>query len=184
VNTQRLELMRFAYYTKYYDIDKFKKEVIAQYDVKMADKATEKKIETDEKFNENEGIITVDISNKNYQKDESRLINNISKKLEKAKKLIINDGILDNKDTINTFIRFILINKKPFNNRIEANIVLKKGINKNIKDNICIPELLYDYVDRHNYLDILDINKIKKDEDFLNDDDLFISIKSKSYLNE
>ena len=183
VNTQRLELMRFAYYTKYYDIDKFKKEVIAQYDVKMADKATEKKIETDEKFNENEGIITVDISNKNYQKDESRLINNISKKLEKAKKLIINDGILDNKDTINTFIRFILINKKPFNNRIEANIVLKKGINKNIKDNICIPELLYDYVDRHNYLDILDINKIKKDEDFLNDDDLFISIKSKSYLN-
>jgi hypothetical protein len=184
VRTPKLELIRIDYYTKYYDIDEFKNKIITQNSENKVDNINEKKIETSEVFDEKEKIITVDISNKNYQKDENRLINNISKKLEEAKKFIINDGVLDNNNTINSFIRYILINKKPFNNEIKANIEFNQGNKTIISDNICISELIYDYVGRHNYVDVLDINRIKKDENFLKNDDLFISINSKTYLSE
>ena len=140
-----------------------------------------KKIDIEEKLDEKQNIITVDISNRDYQRDENRLINKISKKLENGKKLIINDALLDNNETFNSFIRYIFINKKPFNNEIEARIAFPKGR----KENICISEKIYDYVGRHNYLDVLDINKIRKDGSFLKSkDDILISIDSQAYVND
>ena len=181
VKTDRLELMRIDYYTKYYNLDEFKKKVIAQNIANVNNKDVGKKIDIEEKLDEKQNIITVDISNGDYQRDENRLINKISKKLENAKKIIINDALLDNNETFNSFIRYIFINKKPFNNEIEARIGFPKGR----KENICISEKIYDYVGRHNYVDVLDINKIRKDGGFLKSkDDILISIDSRAYVND
>ena len=100
-------------------------------------------------------------------------------------KFIIKDGTIQSDDNvINSLIRYILINKKPFNNRMNAKINLKRDLKAYIKDNVCIPEYLIDYVDKHNYVDFLDINRIKKDEKLLDKDDIFISIDSKAYINK
>jgi len=189
VKSRYLELLRIEYFTTYYKIDDLKKLINENKEINLNNKKENenKNIEINEKLDEKEKIITVDISNKDYQKDEDKLINNISKKLgSKVNKIIIEDGtiVYDEDNVINSLIRYILINKKPINNKIQVNIKLKDKIKEHIKDNICIPEFLYDYVDRHNYVDFLDINRIKKDEKLIEKDDIYVSINSKAYIND
>ena len=184
-----MELLRIEYFTTYYKIDDLKKLINENKEINLNNKKENenKNIEINEKLDEKEKIITVDISNKDYQKDEDKLINNISKKLgSKVNKIIIEDGtiVYDEDNVINSLIRYILINKKPINNKIQVNIKLKDKLKEHIRDNICTPEFLYDYVDRHNYVDFLDINRIKKDEKLIQKDDIFMSINSKAYIND
>ena len=73
---------------------------------------------------------------------------------------------------------------KDNNELISNDTELKMELKDHIKDNICTPEFLYDYVDRHNYVDFLDINRIKKDEKLIEKDDIFVSINSKAYINK
>lgn len=148
-------------------------------DNKLNNKDNNKSIEIDEKFDEKENIIKVDISNKDYQKDENELITKIADKLEGEKKLIIEDGLIeDDNKGISTLIRYILLSKKPFKNIVDANIGVKKDLKEEIKDNICLPGEVFDFVDKRNYVDFLDINRIKKDGEFIQKDDIFIRIDS------
>ena len=149
-------------------------------DNKLNNKDNNKSIEIDEKFDEKENIIKVDISNKDYQKDENELITKIADKLVGEKKLIIEDGLIedDNNKGISTLIRYILLSKKPFKNIMDANIGVKKDLKEEIKDNICLPGEVFDFVDKRNYVDFLDINRIKKDGEFIQKDDIFIRIDS------
>ena len=181
--TQYLELIRVEYFTQYYDTKEFKNMIEEKKDIEINLK-NEKKIESVEKFDENEKILKVDISNEDYQRDENKLFWNISKKLETANKIIIEDGLIPNEDNIvlNSLVRYVLINKKPIKNRMEARIKLKKDLKIYIKDNICIPEYLFDYVDKHNYVDFLNINRIRKEDKFIQKEDILISVNSKAYF--
>ena len=49
---------------------------------------------------------------------------------------------------------------------------------------MCYNESLFDFVDRHNFVDFLDINRIQKDEKFIQKDDLYITVSSKAYKNK
>ena len=188
VNTRYLKLIRIEYFTTYYKIDGLKKIINENKEINLDNKNENenKDIDSKEKLNEEEKTITVDISNMDYQKVENKLIIDVSEKLgEKVDKFIIEDGTIQfDENVINSLIRYILINKKPINNRMSAKINLKKDLNTHIKDNVCIPEYLIDYVDKHNYVDFLDINRIKKNEKLLEKDDIFISIDSKAYINK
>ena len=177
VNAKTLELIRIEYFTKYYNIDEFKKSMNETKDVN--NNITNENIYTNETVDEKEKTLKVDISNEEYQREEKRFFEIISKKLEKVEKIIINDGILDEDKTINTLIRYILINKKSIDNEIRANIKLIKGLKNN-----CIPQLVCGYVDKHNYVDVLDINRIKMDELLLKKDEIFININSGAYLKD
>ena len=112
-------------------------------------------------------------------------MNKISKKLQSKNKLIVEDGTMsDDENIINSLVRYILINKKPIKNKIFAKVNLNQNLNIHAKDNICYNEFLFDYVDRHNYVDFLDINRIKKGEKFIKKDDIYINLDSKAYLNK
>ena len=50
--------------------------------------------------------------------------------------------------------------------------------------NKCIPQFVCAYADKHNYVDFLDIYRIKIDETFLKKDDILININSGAYLKE
>ena len=189
INTRYLKLIRIEYFTTYYKIDDLKKIINENKEINLDNKKENKYNNNDdknEKLDEKEKTITIDISNIEYQKEENKLIFDVSQKLGRSvKKFIIEDGKIQFDDNvINSLIRYILINKKPINNRMRAHINLKNELNLHIKDNVCIPEYLIDYVDKHNYVDFLDINRIKKDEKFLEKDDIFISIDSKAYINK
>ena len=188
VRAKYLELLRIEYFTTYYKTDDLKKLINENKEINLKNKEENenKNIETNEQLDEKEKVIKVDISNEEYQKEENKLMINISKKLgPTVNKIIIEDGTIAlDENVINSLIRYIFINKKPIKNMMEANIRLKKELKDHIKDNICTPEFLYDYVDRHNYVDFLDINRIKKDEKFLQKDDIFFSIDSKAYINK
>ena len=188
VNTRYLQLIRIEYFTTYYKINDLKKLINENKEINEDNEKEKenKNIDTKEKLSEEGKTITVDISNINYQKEENKLMMDVSEKLgPTVNKFIIEDGTIQSDDNvINSLIRYILINKKPFNNRMNAKINLKRDLKAHIKDNVCIPEYLIDYVDRHNYVDFLDINRIKKDEKLLDKDDIFISIDSKAYINK
>ena len=179
VKEKFLELIRIEYITKSYTLDELKNNLNENMDNNLNNKDNNKSIEIDEKFDEKENIIKVDISNKDYQKDENELITKIADKLVGEKKLIIEDGLIeDDNKGISTLIRYILLSKKPFKNIMDANIGVKKDLKEEIKDNICLPGEVFDFVDKRNYVDFLDINRIKKDGEFIQKDDIFIRIDS------
>ena len=190
VNTRYLILIRIEYFTNFYKIDDLKKIIDEKKEINCdnenENENENKDIDTKEKVSEEQKTITVDISNMDYQKVENQLIFDVSEKLGPTiDKFIIEDGTIRIDDNvINSLIRYVLINKKPINNRMSAKINLKKDLNTHIKDNVCIPEYLIDYVDKHNYVDFLDINRIKKNEKLLEKDDILISIESKAYINK
>ena len=176
------ELLRVDYFTKYYDINEFKNNINEQ---KEENLKKDDKIDNNEILNEKEKTLKVDISNEDYQRDEYKLIKKIYKKFGKISKFIIEDGLISKEENvINSLVRYILINKKPINNKIDVNVSLKKDLKVHIKDNMCTIGFLSDYVDRHNYVDFLDINRIKKDEKFFQKDDIYIRVTSKAYINK
>ena len=180
VKSKFLQLIRVEYYTKYFKIDEIKNII----NEKKSIKGNDYQLNNKETFDEKEKIIKVDISNPGYQINENELIMKISKKLEKAKKLIIEDESNPDKiNSIKTFIRYIFINKKPINNKIEAHFSYKNKLSEKIKANSNIPDFLINYVDRHNYVDILDIYRINRDENLIEKDDILIQINSKAYLD-
>ena len=178
-----LEILRIEYFTKFYDINYFKNSINA---INTQKNEIKKDIDNNEILNEKEKTIKIDISNEDYQKDEYKLIHKILKKFGKSViKFIIEDGLISNdEDIINPLVRYILINKKPFNNKMEAYIKFKKDLKVHIKNNMCAIGYLYDYVERHNYVDFLDINRIRKDENFLQKEDIYIRVDSKAYINK
>ena len=177
VNVKTLELIRIEYFTKYFKIDEFKKNINEKKEVNNSN--TNRNIDTNEIIDEKEKILKVNIANEEYQREEKRFLDIISQKLEKVEKVVINDGILDEDKTINSLIRYILINKKSIDNEIVANIRLIKDLM-----NKCIPQFVCAYADKHNYVDFLDIYRIKIDETFLKKDDILININSGAYLKE
>ena len=181
--TDNLELIRIEYFTKYYNIEELNDAIK---NGKQKENINDKiDIKKEEIIDEKENVIKVDISNRDYQKEENKLLNKISKKLQNQNKLIVEDGtILDDENIINSLVRYILINKKPIKNKIFAKVNLNQNLNIHAKDNICYTEFLCDYVDRHNYVDFLDINRIKKGEKFIKKDDIYINLSSKAYLNK
>ena len=186
IKSKYFELLRIEYFTKYYDLNEFKNILNEQKGIDIKTEDNKKDIDINEILNEKEKTIKVDISNEDYQKDEYRLINKISKKFGKSvDKFIIEDKLFSNDENIiNSMVRYILINKKPINNKINISIRFRKDIKVHVKDNMCTIGFLIDYVDRHNYVDFLDINRIKKDEKFLLKDDIYISIESTAYINK
>ena len=180
IKTKYLQLIRIEYRTKYYKIDEIKNKIKENKSIKENDKQIDKK----ETINEEDKIIKIDISNSDYNINENQLFENISNKLKKAKKIIIEDGsILDNENIITTFIRYVFINKKPINNKLETYINYKSEISEQIKDNSIIPCFTINNVDKNNYVDIFDIYRINKDEKFIEKDDILIQIDSRAYLN-
>ena len=162
VNQKYLQLIRIEYFTHYYDINEFKN---------IINNKDNKNIETE--------IISYD-----FQKDEHSFINDIKKKFEIINTIINKNGTIKGKRKVmSSLIRYILINNKPINNKMLVFIKFDSEANKKVLDNICLPELVIDYVDRHSYIDFLDINKIKKDELFLKIDDFFMRIDSKVYFH-
>ena len=187
LKTKFLELIRIEYYTKFFGVEDFKKMINDKKEISLDNKTEEdnEEIDMNEEKDEKEKLIKVNISNQDYQ-IEDKLLMNLSNKLgNEFKKIIIEDGKIEEEDdnVINSLIRYIFVNKKSINNKIKVKIGFKKDLKVHIKDNICLPEFLFDYVEKDNYVDFLDINRIKQDEKLLEKDDIFISIYSKTYLN-
>ena len=182
--TKYLELFRIEYTTKYYTINELK-------NIKNKDKDKEreinaKNVENKEKIDEKEKILRVDMSNSDYQIEEYKFFEKLSKKFEKVNKIIIEDEDNSNKEKgiTKSLIRYILLNKKPISNKIEVNVGCKEDLNEKIKKNSNIPEFLIDYVDKYNYVNFLNLHKLKKDELFIEKNDIFILIDSKCFIDK
>jgi len=91
--------------------------------------------------------------------------------------------IEDKNKGINSLVRYIFINKKFLKNRFRANIKINKYLNEETLNNMCIPILSIDYALGVNYADFLDINRIKKDESFIEKNSISMNIKSKFFLD-
>ncbi len=181
--TDNLQIIRIEYFTKFYNIKEINN--IINEDIEEEEINNNKNINNDEIIDENEKVIKVGVLNENYQRNENKLMNIISKKLENTNKLIIEDRTISNEENvINSVITYIFINNKPIKNKIYANVKLNNNLNIEIKDNMCYNESLFDFVDRHNFVDFLDINRIQKDEKFIQKDDLYITVSSKAYKNK
>ena len=184
IKTSSLDLIKIEYFTKYYSIDELK-QYISEKGKELIKNNNNENIDLGEDIEEQlENTITIDISNKNYKLDENDLILSINEKLKRNKKFIIEDRMIEDKDKgINSLVRYIFINRKYFKNRVRANIRKNKYLNEEVLNNMCIPMFSIDYVGGLNYVDFLDINRIKKDELFIEKDDISMNIKSKFFLD-
>ena len=191
VKNKYLELLRIEYTTKYYEIDENNNIIYENKDKDNTNKTFEteesekinKTIETEEKFDEKDKILRIDIFNSDYQIEENKLFEKLSKKLEKAKKIIIEDSSKKGENTKESLIRYILINKKPINNKIEVKIECEKDSEK-IKKNSIIPEFLINYVDKHNYVNFLNLYRLKNEQPLIRKNDIIITIDSKAYIEK
>ena len=182
--TKYLELFRIEYTTKYCTIDELKN--IINKDKDKEREINAKNVENKEKIDEKEKILRVDMSNSDYQIEEYKFFEKLSKKFEKVNKIIIEDEDNSNKEKgiTKSLIRYILLNKKPISNKIEVNVGCKEDLNEKIKKNSNIPEFLIDYVDKYNYVNFLNLHKLKKDELFIEKNDIFILIDSKCFIDK
>ena len=183
ISDTNLDLIKIVYFTKYYSIDELKQYISENQGKELINKNNDENIDLGEDKDHEENTIKIDVSNKEYKLDEDNLILTINEKLKEYKKFIIEDGMIEDKNRgINSLVRYIFINKKFFKNRFRANIKKNKNSNEEVLNNMCIPMLSIDYALGVNYADFLDINRIKKDELFIEKDDISMNIKSKFFL--
>ena len=184
VKTSNSDLIKIEYFTKYYSIDELKQYISENQGKELKNKNNDENIDLLEDKDQEKNTIKIDITNKKYKLDENDLILNINEKLNEYKKFIIEDRMIEDKNKgINSLVRYIFINKKFFKNRFRANIKINKYLNEETLNNMCIPILSIDYALGVNYADFLDINRIKKDESFIEKNSISMNIKSKFFLD-
>ena len=176
VLTKNLGLIRIEYFTKYYTLNELKEYLNENKEKKLLNKSFDENINMEEKYDNKEKALKIDISNTDYQIEENDKISKINKKLNIVNKLIIEDSMIKEKNKgINSLVRYIFINKKPLKNNIGANLNIRKSSRKRY------PKYIYDFVDKHNYVDFFDIIRFKKDENILQKNDITMSIESQYY---
>jgi len=176
VRTKYLDLMRIEYFTKYYTLNELDQYLNENKEKNLLNKRKVRDINIEETYDNKEKAIKFDILNTDYQIEENDKISKINKKLNSNyKKLIIEDGMIEEANKgINSLVRYIFINKKPLKNRIEAKLKIQKSSES-------YPKKIFDYVDKHNYVDLFDIIRFKKNEKILQKNDIAMSIDSKYY---
>jgi len=177
VRTKYLDLIRIEYFTKYFileenELDQYLNE---NKEKNLLNKRKNRDINIKETYDYKEKAIKIDILNTDYQIEENDKISKINKKLNSNnKKLIIEDGMIEEAEVINSLVRYIFINKKPLKNRIGAELKIKQSSKS-------YPEYIYDYVDKRNYVDFFDIIRFKQNERILQKNDIVMSIDSQYY---
>jgi len=176
VKTKYLDLITIEYFTKYYTLDELKKYLNENKEKESLNNSYDKNINKEEKVDNKEKALKIDISNPTYHIEENDKISKINKRLNIVDKFIIEDNMIEEKNKgIYSLVRYIFINKKPLKNIIAAKLKINNSLKKSY------PKYIQDYVDKHNYVDFFDIIRFKKDEKILQKSDIVMSIESQYY---
>ena len=180
---KNLTMFRFEYFTTFYT----KKELLklADYKKEFSYKNVKREIGVENKIEKDEENLIVDFSILSEKKNEKDFILYIDEILKEKETVILeNKEILNEKQIKSSLIRYFLLSKKNYIIKIDIN---KEEIDKDIENNFYLPKQIYNYVEENQINNIININRIKNNFNFLKPESIGLNIKtsnSEKYFKE
>ena len=181
-SSKTMTIMRFEYFTTFFTKNELLKleEEKQKFSYEFIQKERKEEINNDNNENYDRNDELMDLSYFDECKNEKEFIFKIKEILEKTNKVILlNKDILKEKLVKSTLIRYYLLSNKKTVGIIEIN--KGENIDKDVENNYCLPGKIHDYAEENNCKNIFNIYRIKKEFNFLkNENDRFI-FKAKNY---